>query len=82
MWATDPIRRLRPVLQPTKNLSPTALLRINKQEEKRQQGVQDYEGEGPTRSHGLQKDHLSQGEEKQEVIRSYETPFVSVRAPT
>src|SRR5205814_5456230 len=78
-----PIRsgRLRPVLQPTKNLSPTALLRINKQEQKRQQGVQDYEGEGPTRSHGLQKNHLSQGEEK-EIVRSHENSFVSLRAPT
>ena len=67
MWATGPTRATSTPTQPTKNLSPTALLRINKQEEKRQQGVQDYEGERPTRSHGLQKDHLPQGEEKEEI---------------
>ena len=31
-------------------------LRIHKQEEKRQQGIQDYEGQRPIRPHGLQKD--------------------------
>src|ERR1700757_3903000 len=42
--------RLRSLLQRAQNLSPTTLLlRINKQEEERQQDLQDYKGEGPIR---------------------------------
>jgi len=50
------------------------LLRINKQEEKRQQGVQDYKSKGPIRSHGLQKDHLAQ--EEKEIALTHEIRFL------
>ena len=52
-----------------------------KQEDQREESVQDYKGEGPIRSHGLQKDHLSQDEEKEEVVRTHEILFFSLRAP-
>jgi hypothetical protein len=53
------------------------LLRINEQEDQRQQGVQDYNGEGRIRADGLQEHDLSQEEEK-EIARDHEISFLAL----
>ena len=59
--------RIRAISTPTTtSLKSTAnhVITINKQEKKRQESVQDYKGEEPIRSHGLQKDYVSQKEKE------------------
>jgi hypothetical protein len=63
----------------TTNLKSTGnqLLHASKQEVQGQESVQDNKGEGPTRSHGLQEDHVSQKEEE-EIAPAHEIAFLSV----
>jgi GNAT superfamily N-acetyltransferase len=80
MWAIGVIRAISTPTTTSLNLPPTTLLHINKQEDQRQESVQDYKGEGPIWSHGLQKDHPSQEEKEKLGYRA--KVFAKARATT